>query len=122
MATLDDLRRLSLALPGAEEVTYKGDPWFNVGKKTFALFVRGRAILKLDKPHQELLFEIRPDTFEKCPVATVYWSYVALGRLDEPELAELVLESWANVVPKKMSRPVLEAARPDSARSRPSPG
>ena len=107
MATLDDLRRLSLALPGAHEVTYKGEPWFNVGKKTFALYVRDRAILKLDKGHQELLFEVRPETFQKCPVATVFWSYVELDHLDASELAELVAEAWSQIVPKKISRPVL---------------
>ena len=111
MATLADLRRLDLALPGAHEVTYKGEPWFNVGKKTFALFTRGRAILKLDRGHQELLFEVRPETFEKCKVATVFWSWVVLERLDESELAELVLEAWSQIVPKKISRPHLEAAK-----------
>jgi hypothetical protein len=88
-----------------------------VGKKTFALAIDGRVILKLDRGHQELLFEIRPDTFSKCPVATVYWSYVEIARLDEAELADLVLEAWSQIVPKKVSRPVLEAAG-----SRPSPG
>ena len=112
MATLDDLRRLSLALPGAHEVVYKGEPWFNVGRKTFALHTAGgRAIMKLDRGHQELLFEVRPQTFQKCKVATVYWSYVELAHLDAAELADLVREAWANVVPKKVSRPVLEAAR-----------
>ena len=62
MASLEDLRRLSLALPTAREVTYKGEPWFNVGKKTFARHFGGRTILKLDSGHQELLFEIRPET------------------------------------------------------------
>lgn len=107
MAAVEDLRRLSLALPGAHEVTYKGDPWFNVGKKTFALFTDGRAIMKLDRGHQELLFEVRPETFQKCRVATVYWSWVALEHLDEDELGELVLEAWSQIVPKKVSRPVL---------------
>lgn len=105
-ASVDDLRRLALALPGAHEVTYKGDPWFNVGKKTFALHLRGRAVLKLDKGHQELLFEIRPETFQKCPVATVYWSYVELDHLDETELADLVLEAWSSIVPKNVSKPL----------------
>lgn len=100
-----------MALPGAHEVTYRGDPWFNVGKKSFALVPNGRTILKLDRGHQELLFEIRPETFSKCPVATVFWSYVELDHLDEAELADLVLEAWCQVVPKKVSRPVLEAAR-----------
>lgn len=98
-------------MPGAHEVTYKGDPWFNVGKKSFALAPGGRVILKLDRGHQELLFEIRPETFSKCPVATVYWSWVEIEHLDETELAGLVLEAWSQIVPKKVSRPVLEAAR-----------
>jgi hypothetical protein len=75
-----------------------------VGKKTFALHWRGRTILKLDKAHQELLFEIRPETFEKCRVATGYWSYVELGHLDDAELAALVREAWSSIVPKKVSR------------------
>lgn len=82
-----------------------------MGKKTFALVSDGRAILKLDRGHQELLFEIRPQTFSKCPVATVYWSYVELAHLDEPELRQLVLEAWARVAPKKASRAVLQAAK-----------
>ena len=81
-----------------------------MGKKTFALNIRGRTILKLDKPHQELLFEVRPETFSKCKVATNYWSYVEIDRLDNAELADLVLEAWCNIVPKKVSRPVVEAA------------
>lgn len=78
-----------------------------MGKKSFALAIDGRVILKLDKGHQELLFEIRPETFSKCPVATVYWSYVEIAHLDEAELADLVLEAWSQIVPKKVSRPVL---------------
>ncbi len=104
MATLDDLRRLSLALPGAHEVTYKGAPWFNVGKKTFALVWNDRAVLKLDRAHQDLLFEIRPDVFQPCKVATVHWSYVDLAALEDGELETLVREAWTQIVPKKVSR------------------
>jgi hypothetical protein len=82
-----------------------------VGKKTFALHGRGRTVLKLDKEHQEFLFEVRPETFEKCRVGTGYWSYVALDRLDDAELADLVLEAWSSIVPKKVSRPMLDAAK-----------
>ena len=108
MADIDDLRRLALALPGAHEVIYRGDPWYNVGKKTFALVQSdkagaGRAILKLDRAHQELLFEIRPETFQPCKVATVHWSYVDLAQLDETELAALLREAWTSIVPKKIS-------------------
>lgn len=43
-------------------------------------------------------------------MATVYWSYVEVGHLDDAELAGLVLEAWSKIVPKKVSRPLLEAA------------
>ncbi len=82
-----------------------------MGKKSFALHWRDRTILKLDKAHQELLFEVRPETFSKCRVGTGYWSYVELDRLDDTELADLVLEAWSSIVPKKISRPIVEAAK-----------
>jgi hypothetical protein len=82
-----------------------------VGKKTFACHVGERTILKLDKGHQELLFEIRPQTFSKCRVGTGYWSYVELDDLDEAELAALLLEGWSSIVPKKVSRAHLSAHR-----------
>jgi hypothetical protein len=75
-----------------------------VGKKSFALRFNDRVIMKLDRAHQEFLFEVRPDTFQKCKVATVYWSYVVLEDLDEAELAGLVLEAWTSIVPRKVSR------------------
>ena len=112
MATFDDLRRLALALPGAEEITYRDHPWFNVGTKTFALSWGGRTILKLDKGHQLLLFEVRPETFQKFPMGPSFWSYVELDHLDTAELADLVREAWAMIVPKRVSKPVLEAAKP----------
>ena len=90
---------------------YRGEPCFQVGKKSFALQWNNRVVLKLDKAHQELLFEVRPETFQKCPVASVYWSYVVLEDLDNDELAALVREAWTMVVPKRVSRPILEAAR-----------
>jgi len=80
--------------------------------------LRGRTILKLDKDHQHFLFEVRPQTFEKCRVGTNYWSYVEIDRIDEAELAELVREAWSTIVPKRLSRPVLEAA---ASRSRAAP-
>jgi hypothetical protein len=109
MAAIEDLRRLSLALPGAWENTYKGEPWFQVGKKSFAVRFQDRVILKLDKDHQHFLFEVRPETFQKCRVGTGYWSYVVIEDLDVDELADLVHEAWASIVPKRVSRPVLEA-------------
>jgi hypothetical protein len=115
MASIEDLRRLALALPGAWETTYRGEPWFQVGKKSFALHWKDRFILKLDKEHQHFLFEVRPQTFQPCPVGTGVWSYVVLEDIDEGELADLILEAWSTIVPKKVSRGYLPSRTPSRA-------
>ena len=70
MAGFDDVRRLSLALPGVAEARHRHEPCFQVKGRTFALAWEDRTILKLDRSHQEFLFEVRPETFQRCPVGT----------------------------------------------------
>ena len=116
MASIEDLRRLALALPGAWETEFHGEPWFQVGKKSFALRLRDRFIFKLDRDHQHFLFEVRPETFQPCKVGTGgVWSYVMLEDLDDAELADLVLEAWSTIVPKKVSRGYLPSRTPSRA-------
>lgn len=101
MADIGSLRAIALALPEASEREWCGEPDFHFRGRSFALQSRGRTILKLERGHQELLFEIRPDTFSPCKVATVHWSYVALDRIDAAELQALVHEAYTQVAPKK---------------------
>ncbi len=113
MASFDDLRRFALTLPEAVEVEYRGAPWLVVRKKTFALWSAAdkRAIMKLDREHQHMLFDLRPDTFAPCEVGTGgVWSYVHVSKLTAKEIEALTVEAWTQVVPKKMSRAYLERA------------
>jgi hypothetical protein len=103
LATTETLRLLALSLPEAEERTGYGEPDFHVRGKSFALRWQGRTILKLDRAHQTLLFEIRPETFRPYKVATVHWSEVDLDRLDDAELKALLIEAWTTVVPKRLA-------------------
>jgi len=114
MATLAALRKFALALPEATEVIFKGEPWFVVRKKTFALWSKPdkRAILKLEREHQDMLFDVRPDVFTPCKVGTGgVWSTVDISELTQAELKGLVTEAWTQVVPKKMSRAILSVSR-----------
>ena len=107
MATFAQLRDFALTLPEAVEVEYRGDPWLVVRKKTFALWssASGRAIMKLEREHQHMLFDIRSDTFTPCKVGTGgVWSYVDVVKLTRKEVEALTLEAWTQVVPKKLSR------------------
>jgi hypothetical protein len=104
MADLGDIRAVALALPGVREVDWHGEPFFQVGSKSFVHRWKGGVFMKLDKNHQELLFEARPEVFTPMIVGSIRWSRVEIAALDADELAELVLEAWTMVVPKNVSR------------------
>jgi hypothetical protein len=104
MADWGDIRAVALALPGVREVDWHGDPFFQVGSKSFVHRANGGCFMKLDKNHQELLFEARPEVFTPMIVGPMRWSRVEIDALDPAELAELVREAWTRVVPKKLSR------------------
>ncbi len=115
MASLDDIRRAALALPGAAEGDMLGEVAFKVGRKGFVHAWRGGFFMKLDKYHQELLFEVRPDVFRPMIVGAMRWSWVKIDALDADEMAELVREAWTQIVPKKISRAFAAAeTRPPS--------
>nr|WP_309603790.1 hypothetical protein [Phenylobacterium sp.] len=63
--------------------------------------------MKLDKAHQELLFEARPEIFRPMIAGAMRWSWVEIEALDAGEAADLVLEAWTQVVTKKVSRAFL---------------
>ncbi len=77
---------------------------FQVGRKGFVHSTRDRTLMKLDRNHQELLFEARPDVFTPYVAGALRWSWVAIEALDADEVADLVREAWRQVVPKKVSR------------------
>ena len=106
MATLVDIRRIALALPGAVELQDHGGNWFNVGKKTFVLygFPSARWLFKLPKPRQELLFEARPDVFQPYRAGAMLWSYVDVDALEVDEVNSLVTDAWTTIVPKKVAK------------------
>ena len=93
------IKRIALALAGAhEEVTHHGY-WFNVGKKTFAVYwgKEARWIFKLPHDRQEVLFEVRPETFAPMRAGRMLWSYVRVEDLDGKELKSLLTAAWGTV-------------------------
>jgi hypothetical protein len=111
MATLADIRRVALSLPGAVELNDHGGNWFNVGTKTFVVFgfPSARWIFKLPKLRQELLFEARPDVFQPYRAGAMLWSYVDIAELTRDEVADYVTDAWTTVAPKKVVKHYLAA-------------
>lgn len=114
MATLADIRRVALALPGAVELNDHGGNWFNVGTKTFVVygFPSARWIFKLPKPRQELLFEARPDVFQPYRAGAMLWAYVDIAALKADEVKSLVTDAWSTVAPKRVVRTYLSGIAP----------
>jgi len=108
MATWDDIRAVAATLPGAWENEWYGEPLFQVGKKGFVQTSRGRIVMKLEKHHQELLFEARPEVFSPMIAGALRWSWVDIAALDPDEIRSLVIEAWTQIVPKKVSRAYAE--------------
>ena len=104
MAAWADIRAAALTLPGARETDHADERAFKVGRKGFVHAWKGRVLMKLEKHHQELLFEARPDVFTPMNSGAMRWSWVDIDRLGPDELAELVCEAWRQVVSKKTSR------------------
>jgi hypothetical protein len=98
------IRKIALGFPEAHEVRWHGDPWFIVGKKTFALFATssGTWILKLPPAQQMMLFDARPEIFTPMRAGRMVWSHVDVTRLDAAELKDLLTAAWRMVAPKKV--------------------
>lgn len=103
MATLADIRRTALKLPGVAEVEVYGGPMFKIGKKTFICFwgKPKRWMFKLPRARQDFLFEVRPDIFQKYQAGAMIWSYVEIDALSRAECTEIVIDAWKMAAPKK---------------------
>ena len=107
MATFDDVRRLALALPEAEEVlTWETDLTFRVRGKIFAIGGEGadRVSIKAGLETQSELIDLDPETFASSAyVGRFGWVTVDLGRVEPSLLANLLREAWRRTAPKRLA-------------------
>ena len=104
--TPDDIRRIALSFPEAEEALHHGMPSFRVGKKIFATLhiAHPRMMAKLDPEDQHNLCQAHPGLVEPVPGAwgrggsTFLW-YEQAGEA----LARLMLDlAWRGRAPKRL--------------------
>ena len=96
------LRKLCMALPGANEKLAWGTPCFYAGKKIFAMFSDdhhgdGRLAVWLKAPAGmlELLLETAPDQVFKPPyVGPFGWIGLHMKLIDDAALKQHVSEAW----------------------------
>ena len=106
MATWDDVQRLALALPEAEEGTLYGRTAFKVRGKAFVWESPhdfGACVVRVDPPERRLLLEASPDAYY---VTNHYLGYpmmlVNLDAIRHGELRERLEDSWLLVAPSSL--------------------
>ncbi len=105
MVTTDELRRLALELPDAEEHPHWDKPSYRVRGKIFAVEQPDgvTALLKMSLEEREAQVTLAPDVFsvpEKY--ARLAYVYVRLDRVDREELRALLAGAWKQVAPKSL--------------------
>ncbi len=105
------MKRFALGLPGTHEVPDRHGIWFNIGKKTFALYWQkgGKWILRLPHPQILMLIEADPEVFAPMRNATMLWLYVDVTKLDAKTLRGYVTAAWKYTAPKKLAKALAEA-------------
>jgi hypothetical protein len=107
MTSFDDVRRIALALPEAEErLTWETDITFRVRDKIFAIGGEGadRVSIKAGLETQAELIELDPATFAKSAyVGRFGWITVDLDRVDLELLTSLLREAWRRSAPKRLA-------------------
>ena len=107
MPTFDDVRRIAMSLPEAEEIlTWETDVTFRVRKKIFAIGGDGsdHASIKASPTAQADLIDRDPEAFTVAAyVGRFGWVNVDLRRIDEPTLRTLLVEAWRLTAPKRLA-------------------
>jgi hypothetical protein len=105
--TFDDVRRIAMALPEAEEIlTWETDITFRVRSKIFAIGGEGadRVSIKAGLETQAELIDLDPETFASSAyVGRFGWITVDLGRVEPGLLANLLREAWRRTAPKRLA-------------------
>ena len=103
--TWETVRKLALALPGAEESTSYGTPAFKVRGKLFVrLHQSGEAlVVGMDENDRALRMKADPETFFITDHYLAYpWILVRLSSVQEDDLRELLEDSWRRAAPQSL--------------------
>jgi predicted DNA-binding protein (MmcQ/YjbR family) len=107
VTTFDDVRRIALALPEAEErITWDVDITFRVRDKIFAMGGEegSHVSIKASPDRQAELVDLDPETFAPSAyVGRFGWVTVDLARVDRSLLEDLIREAWRRTAPKKLA-------------------
>ncbi|MFF4330227.1 MmcQ/YjbR family DNA-binding protein [Streptomyces sp. NPDC048387] len=116
MVTVDDVRRLALALPRTEEHLIRDRVKFRIGRIVYLALSRDETELGFAFPKEEraALVAAAPEKFFLPGAGDMryHWAEARMAALGPAELEELVTDAWRMCVPAKVARAHLEGGVP----------
>src|SRR4051794_29256631 len=103
----NDLRRLALQMPEAEEQSHFGNADFRVRNRIFCTLPDAdTAVVKLIHEQQQMLTDAEPAIFAPVPGSwgRQGWTKVVLAAADELTLRSALLTAWRNVAPVSLRK------------------
>ena len=98
------MQRIALDLAGTREEGHRHGPWFNIGKRPFALYWSKSAswMLRLPPDHVMMLVAVGGGIFKPMRNGSPFWIYIDVEKMDAGMLRDYVTAAWRHTAPKKM--------------------
>ena len=107
MVSIDDVRKVALALPRSYEALVRDRVKVRVGRIVYLAFSRDETLMGFAYPKEErdALIASEPEKFlMPRPSDQRYnWVVARLAALGHDEMQELVVDAWRMVVPKRVA-------------------
>lgn len=114
MVTIDEVRKLALSLPEAEEVEHWGKPSFRVRNKIFAVIQPDGVSLVIKTTQDDRLAytTMEPEVYRTPDsFSNLAFMIVRIDRADPEEFRNLLTLAWSLVSPKKIVKAYHTASR-----------
>jgi hypothetical protein len=122
MITVDDVRRVALALPRSYEVVVRDRIKFRVGRIVYVAFSRDETVMGFGFPKLEraAMVAAEPEKFLMPEPRDMryQWLQVRMSAVDFEEMRELVTEAWRMCVPKRLASEILDHPPPEGRSGR----
>jgi hypothetical protein len=106
MLTEDDVRRIALSLPEAEERETWGETTFRVRDKIFAMMAHGgdAVSVKTSIAEQSELLTLDPASFKPAAYTGRFgWVSVNLATVDPGLMEQVITGAWRRTAPKRLA-------------------
>ncbi len=98
------VKRSALALPQAREEGHRFGPWFNIGKRPFALYwaKSDSWMIRLPPDHVMMLVSVGAGVFRPMRNGSPFWIYINVDNMDAAMIRDYLTAAWKHTAPKKM--------------------